>query len=83
MNEDQKIVAKAKNKAFRKSLKKMIEELDKLEWSDQAKKFKTKDLNDRQRNRFRINQGSFNETARKLQRIGKLYQYRQCRSKNL
>lgn len=40
MNEDQKIVAKAKNKAFHKSLKKMIKELDKLEWSDQAKMVK-------------------------------------------
>ena len=37
MNEDQKIVAKAKNKAFRKSLKKMVKELDKLGANDQAK----------------------------------------------
>ena len=37
MNEDQKIVAKAKNKAFRKSLKKMVKELDKLVVNDQAK----------------------------------------------
>lgn len=40
MNEDQKIVAKAKNKAFRKSLKKMVKELGKLEVNDQAKMVK-------------------------------------------
>ena len=37
MNEYQKIVSKAKNKAFRKSLKKMLKELNKLPLDDQAK----------------------------------------------
>ena len=34
------IVEKVKNKDFRKSLKKMLKELDKLEWSNQAKMIK-------------------------------------------
>lgn len=40
MNEDQKIVAKAKNKAFRKSLKKMLKKLNKLPIDDHAKMVK-------------------------------------------
>ena len=40
MNEDQKIVSKAKNKAFRKSLKKMLKKLNKLPIDDQAKMVK-------------------------------------------
>ena len=40
MNEDQKIVAKAKNKDFIKSLKKMLKELNKLPQDDQDKMVK-------------------------------------------
>lgn len=40
MNEDQKIVAKAKNKAFIKSLKKMLKKLNKLPIDDQDKMVK-------------------------------------------
>lgn len=38
MNEEtKKLEAKAKNKAFRKSLKKIMKEFDKLGWDDQTK----------------------------------------------